>query len=104
MKRIDGFVPLERSELAHLKRARRQVLSRAYVAFSYLGIVAVIFSLTYLHILLGISSDLSYVVPRLSASIGIIIILGWLLFTERITWKTWIAGFLGLFIFCVLIA
>ena len=104
MKRIDGFVPLERSELAHLKRARRQVLSRAYVSFSYLGIVAVVFSLTYLHILLGISGDLFYVVPRMSASIGVILVLMWLAATERIGWKTWAAGFFGLFIFCYIIA
>jgi len=104
MRRIDGFVPLERSEMAHLKRARRQVLSRVYVSISYLGIMTVIFSLTYLHILLGISGDLSYVLPRISASIGVILVLMWLVVTERIAWKTWIAGFFGLFIFCYLIA
>jgi hypothetical protein len=104
MRRIDGFVPLERSELAHLKSARRQILSRAYVALSYLGIVTIIFSFTYLHILLGKSSNLFYVLPRMSAALGVVLVLLWLAATERITWRMWAAGFFGLFIMCYLIA
>ena len=104
MRRVDGFVPLEMSETAHLKRARRQTLSRAYVSLSYLGIVSVFFFLSYLSVLLGISNELSYIIPRMLAALVVIVALMWLMITERIDWKMWAIGILGLFVFCYLIA
>jgi hypothetical protein len=103
LKRIDGFVPLEQSEHAFMKRASRQLLSRAYVGLSWLGIVTVIFTFTYLGILLKRSHDLSYVAPRISASLGLILVLLWLVATERISWKIWLIGIFVLFMMSNLI-
>jgi hypothetical protein len=103
LKRIDGFVPLEQSEQVFMKHARRQLLSRAYVGLSWLGIAAVVFTFTYLGILLKRSSDMSYVVPRLSASLGLILVLIWLAATERISWKIWLVGIFVLFVMSSLI-
>ena len=84
LKRIDRLVPLEESETRLLERSKRVTYSRAAMAIIWIVAFTSMWAVLYYSMLSAQSDSMSYIVPRLSLSVGLMAAILFLRITDRL--------------------
>lgn len=98
LKRIDGMIPVEESERLLLKSSKRAAYGRFAVAITWVVVFGSMWALAYYSILSGHSESLSYILPRLSVSAGLVAAVIFMRFTDRLKLRWAMVAAVGIMI------
>ena len=99
LKRVDRMVPLEESEQRLLKSSKRAAYGRAAVALLWIAVFSSLWAFLYYNMLAASSDSMSYILPRLSLSVGLWVSILYLRNTDRLKLRWAVVG--GIMVFVI---